>query len=371
VARASRRTHSKSTIGDVARHAGVSVMTVSRVLNGEGSVRPDTRARVLASVRELDYAPNAAARSLAKAEVVRIGVIYRNPSASYLCEFLVGLLDGGADRGVQLALVECRQEDEASVQAAIRRLVDGGVHGAVLTSTLAETELVRRQLKAEGVAAVGFAARAEGEMSCVRVDDRRAAYEMTQRLLSLGHRRIGLIKGHPHHSASAERVAGFEAAMREVPDSQGLVTQGFFTFQSGLDAATQLLESPLNPTAIFASNDDMAAAAVSVARRRGLDVPRDLTVVGFDDTSVATTLWPQLTTVRQPVSEMAAIAIDLLLQEIRGQRDGTAPDPTVRIVAHTLIERESSAPPRGAVLRRAASTVREGAEGRLRRAGAV
>ena len=193
--------------------------------------------------------------------------------------------------------------------------------------------------------AVGAGA-SEAEVSCVHVDDRAAAFEMTAHLLDLGHRRIGFIKGHPDRPASRARTAGFEAALATVPGVVATTAQGFFTFESGLAAAEQLLSDDDRPTAIFASNDAMAAAVISVAQRQGLVVPRDLTVVGFDDTQIAVTQWPPLTTVRQPVAAMAAAAIELLLDEIRAGRDGALTAPVDQVLPHVLIQRSSCAPPR-------------------------
>ena len=347
VRKPSRRSRAKVTIDDVAKKAGVSAMTVSRVVNAEKNVHPSTRELVLSVVRELNYAPNLAARSLAKADDVRVGLIYGNPSSAYLSEFLVGALDESTSRGAQLVLVKSRGADAAAAEDAVQQLIDGGVTGVVLTSPISESKHVSERLAAAGVPSVAVATgRFRGDVSCVRVDDRAAAYDMTRLLLSLGHRRIGFVKGHPNQTASAERLAGFEAALAERPGCAMEVAQGYFSFQSGLEAAERLLDGELSPTAIFASNDDMAAAAVSVAHRRGLDVPNDLTVVGFDDTAVATTLWPALTTVRQPVSSMAAMAINLLMQEIRALRDGQKPEPIDHVVEHSIIQRTSSAPPR-------------------------
>lgn len=347
--RPSRKTQNHVTIMDVARRADVSPMTVSRVMNGEQNVREKTRQAVLEAVRALNYVPNLAARKLASAEHVRIGVIYNNPSAAYLSAFLVGVLDESAGKGADLLLVKCESEgpEAGDEQAAVKRLIDSGVTGVVLPPPLSESKPVRRALKAAGVATVGVATgRFPGDFSSVRVDDRAAAGDMTRYLLDLGHRRIGFIKGHPNQTASAERLAGFEAALASVAGAEAMYAQGRFTFPSGLEAAEALLDAPNRPTAVFASNDDMAAAVVSVAHRRGLDVPGDLTVVGFDDTAISTTLWPALTTVRQPVSEMAAAAIDLLLRETRPARDGEAVKPTDLVVPHTLIIRQSSGPPR-------------------------
>jgi LacI family transcriptional regulator len=338
-----------ATIADVAARAGVSPMTVSRVVNADKNVSDTTRGRVLCAVRELNYAPNLAARSLARAEQVRIGCLYGNPSAAYLSEFLVGLLDESAGAHAPLLLVKCDGEDAASKRAAVAQLLENQVTGVVLPSPFGESRTVCASLAAAGVRAVAVATgRPQETLSCVRIDDRAASAEMTRHLLRLGHRRIGFIKGHPNVAASAARLEGFRSEVRATPDAKAKVVQGFFTFDSGLSAAEQLLDAQERPTAIFASNDDMAAAAVSVAHRRGLEVPGDVTVVGFDDTAVATTLWPPLTTVRQPTSAMAAAAMTLLLREIRAERDGESPHPVDQMVPYTLVERQSSASPRPA-----------------------
>jgi LacI family transcriptional regulator len=183
----------------------------------------------------------------------------------------------------------------------------------------------------------------------VSVDDFRAAYDMTRHVAALGHVRIGFVAGNPNQSASAERLRGFNAALADadLQRSDELVVEGLFTYRSGLDAAEQLLALSDPPTAIFASNDDMAAAAVAIAHRRGLDVPGDLTVCGFDDTALATTIWPELTTIRQPIVEMSRQAVEMLVREIRGRKTGRALEgPRHELVSHELIRRQSDAAPR-------------------------
>lgn len=346
MARVGRRGRSMVTISDVALRAGVSPMTVSRVVNEEPNVRHSTREAVTAAIRELNYAPNIAARSLAKAEAVRLGVIYSNPSAAFLSEFLVGVLDETQGEGAQVVLVRC-EDGEGAEMDAVRRLVEAGATGVVLPPPHSESEVVRAALARAGVAAAVVAAgRPPPDAICVRVDDRRAAYDMGVYLLELGHRRIGLIGGAPNQTSSGERLAGLRAALAEVGGARLVQAQGLFDYPSGLAAAEALLDSSDPPTAIFAANDDMAAAAVSVAHRRGLDVPRDLTVVGFDDTPTAVTLWPPLTTVRQPVRAMAARAVELLLRRLRARggavEDGEFAD---QVLPHALVERQSAAPP--------------------------
>ena len=169
---------------------------------------------------------------------------------------------------------------------------------------------------------------------------------MTEHLIAAGHTRIGYIKGHPNQSSSLCRFKGFRAALLEagIDFDPALAQQGYFTYRSGLNAAEKLLALRSPPTAIFASNDDMAAAVVSVAHRRGLDVPRDLSVVGFDDTSAATMVWPELTTIRQPVAAMADCAVDILLRSIRRKEQGSSV-LVDQVVAHQLIKRDSVASP--------------------------
>ena len=338
-----------TTIHDVAKRAGVSPMTVSRVVNGEPNVREATRAAVLAAVKDLRYAPNPAARSLAGAQSARIGLLYSNPSAAYLSEFLLGALDEGSRKSAHLLLEKCEVSSAAAERAAVRRLIDGSVAGVILPPPVCESHVILSELKKAEIPTVAVATgRFRADASCVRINDFKAAYEMTRYLLSMGHRRIGFIKGHPNQTASGERWLGFETALREADckPHAPIMEQGFFSYRSGLDAAEKLIATAPRPTAIFASNDDMAAAVVSVAHRRGLDVPRDLSVVGFDDTAIATTVWPELTTIRQPIASMAEAALDLLILDIRRRRDGESSTPVDHLVAHELIVRESAAAPR-------------------------
>jgi len=336
------------TINEVARHAGVSPMTVSRVVNGGKYVRENTRKAVLEAVRELNYAPNPAARSLAGVHGQRIGLLYANPSAAYLSEFLLGALDESSRLGLQLVL-EKSEPGVVESKRAVRKLVSGGVAGVILPPPLCDSAVIRSEIHAAQLPVVAVAAgKPPAEVLCVRIDDFKAAFEMTRYLIELGHRHLGFIKGHPNQSASDERWRGFVAGIQEsgasLPPPQ--VEQGFFSYRSGLDAARKLLSSGKPLSAIFASNDDMAAAVVAEAHRRGLDVPRDLTVVGFDDTLIASTIWPELTTIQQPIAQMAVEAVALLAGAIRGPRP--AGSEQHKLIPHALIARESaSAPPGG------------------------
>jgi len=349
--RSGRKHRDAVTIHDVARHAGVSPMTVSRVVNGENNVRESTRAAVMSAVSALNYAPNPAARSLAGADGARIGLIYNNPSASYLTEFLVGALDESSRKSTQIMLEKCELTSAAAERAAVLKLAEGGASGVILPPPLSESADVLEALREAELPAVAVATgRFNSKTSCVRINDYAAAVEMTNYLLSLGHHRIGFIKGHPNTTSSAERLRGFEKALHDagMRSDKALIVQGYFSYRSGLDAAESLLTLRPAPTAIFASNDDMAAAVVSVAHRRGLDVPRDLSVVGFDDTSIATTIWPELTTIRQPITSMAEIALDLVIRAIRERKNGLDLKPVDYLVAYSLVKRQSAAAPKNA-----------------------
>jgi LacI family transcriptional regulator len=342
-----RRRSSAPTISDVARHAGVSPMTVSRVINGEPNVRERTRNTVSAAIDELGYAPNEAARSLAGASQIHIALLYSNPSSAYLSEFLVGGLEQARRNNIQFVVEKCNDGPDAV--EAVRRLIAGGIDGILLPPPLADAAEVLAAMNETKMPAVVVTAIGMGEsISAVSIDDYNAASEMTRHIISLGHTRIGFIAGHPNQHASERRLMGFCDAMKtagiEAPAE--LRAQGLFTYRSGLDAAEQLLNLAEMPTAIFASNDDMAAATVSVAHRRGLDVPGDLTVCGFDDTPLAVEIWPELTTIHQPITKLSGAAAELLVQNIRAQRSGKKPKAKHIVLDFKLIRRQSDAAPR-------------------------
>ena len=335
------------TMADVAKLAGVSPMTVSRVMNGKGLVRESTRRKVAEAVAALNYTPNQEARNLAGSKPIRVGFLYSNPSAGYLSEFLVGLLSQSGLNNVQLFVEKCEAGQHEEEQT--RHLIGNGLDGIILPPPLCDSEAVIACVAEAGIPAVVVACGLPDErVGSVSIDDRKAAYEMTRHLIALGHQRIGFVVGHPNQTASAKRLEGYRAAIEEkgADKSEELVVPGLFTYRSGLDAAELLLALDERPTAIFASNDDMAAAAVAVAHRLGLDVPGDLTVTGFDDTALATTIWPELTTVRQPIAEMAREAVQSLVRRVRAQREGEDAQPERVGMAFELVRRQSDAAPR-------------------------
>jgi LacI family transcriptional regulator len=347
VRRARSRRIDAPTIADVAQLAGVSPMTVSRVINAEARVRQSTRETVEAAIATLNYAPNRAARSLAGAGPVSIGLLYSNPSETYLSAFLVGSLDEASRSDVQFIVEKCELGNHELEVA--RRMIEKGIDGLVLAAPLCDSTELLDQIAAEGVPTVLVGSGAPSALHhAVSIDEHGAAYEMTRHIIGLGHERIGFIIGSPSQIASTARLNGFRAALADagltVPDE--LIAQGYFTYRSGLTAAEQLLDAKDPPTAVFASNDDMAAATVAVAHKRGLDVPGDLTVCGFDDTALATAIWPELTTICQPIADMARTAIKLLARRLRRQADEDESEREHLVLDFTLIRRQSDAAPR-------------------------
>ncbi|NOW48439.1 LacI family transcriptional regulator [Novosphingobium sp. SG751A] len=332
------------TIHDVARVAGVSSMTVSRVMNDHPHVSKATRAKVMATVEAMNFSPNAAASSLRSA--LKIGLLYSNPSSSNLGEFLMGAFRQAGESGCQLMIEPSSAHPDGL--SAVNKLLGMGVDGIILPPPLCDSPDVLERLMQTGVPALGFAtAEPRPDTPAVMVDDFAGARLMTEHLIALGHRDIAFLRGDPMHSTARRREAGFRAAMREA----GLavrpewVAQGYFTYRSGMDAAQQLLGQESRPTAVFASNDDMAAGVSAVAHGLGLNIPGDISIAGFDDTSVATTIWPELTTIHQPIAEMSSSAVAAITELVRRRRAGESVPIRHDVIAIRLVERASTSAP--------------------------
>jgi LacI family transcriptional regulator len=335
---------SAPTITDVARRAGVSMKTVSRVLNAEPNVQPQMRERVMAAVRALNYRPNVHARSLARSRSSLIGLLYYASSAA----FVAGMQRGATGRCRELGyhlVVESLEDGAADVQQQLEHMISAlRPDGLILAPPVCDdTAVLATLLEARMPCALISPGSNAATLGRISMDDVSAAAEMTTYLLGLGHRRIGFIHGAASQAAAPRRYQGYRAALQQagVALDPALVQQGDFTFRSGLDACDRLLDLSAPPTAIFASNDDMALGAVFTAQRRGLSVPANLSVAGFDDSPLASLVWPQLTTVRQPVAEMAVAAVDLLVM-----RPTQPAAPAERVLPHALVVRASTAPPK-------------------------
>lgn len=312
----------KATIDDVAELAGVSIKTVSRVVNKEPNVRQVTRDKVLEAIAQLDYRPNASARSLAGNRSYVLGLLYGNPSANYVLDVQEGVLATCRPSGYDLLIHPCDYRDEGITKEIIDLIHQKRIDGLILTPPLTDHLAVLAVLKKIETPFVRIAPTLSKDVSpYVETNDEEAAYDMTCQLIALGHSHIGFICGHPDHKAVAHRYEGYKAALIEnnIVLNPAWVVQGFNSFESGEECARQLLEKKPRPTAIFAANDDMAAGAMMVAHQAGIKIPADLSVAGFDDTPVAHQIWPALTTVRQPIQQMARKATDLLIKQLKGK----------------------------------------------------
>ena len=344
-----------ATIVDVAAQAGVSIKTVSRVLNQEPGVNEHTRARVLEVVAALKYRPKLSARSLAGARSFIIGLLYYDPSAAFVGGVQQGATVRCREAGYHL-VVESLHGDAPDLEQQVERMVLAlRPDGMLLTPPLCDNPKVLKALKDTNTPCVLMSpdlvrghrgARNRASLPSVSMDDVHAAEELTNLLISLGHRRIALIKGAPDQSASSLRHQGFCNAMAQhgLTVDPDLIYQGDFTFRTGVEGAHQLLSRRARPTAVFASNDDMALGVLAAAHRLGLSVPQDLSVVGFDDSPAASLVWPPLTTVRQPTAEMARAAVEMLIGASAANEDDKA---LHCVLPHELVVRNSTAAPRG------------------------
>ncbi len=317
-------------------------MTVSRVVNKRGLVKDSTRLKVQKAIDDLNYRPNLSARRLAGGKALYIGLVYHNPSPGYLTKILVGGLSACRKNGHHLVLEDLGQhrpfkEPKKTAEA----LAKTGLDGVIVTPPLSDVEEFVDTLDDLGIPVIRIAARnIKTDKLHVSMDDEAAVSKIINHIIRHGHKDIAFIRGPENHPSTYHRFAGYKGAMRgnNLDIVTDYIVDGDFTYKSGLDAASALLDLPKPPTAIFASNDDMAAGAVTAAYMKGLAVPQDLSVAGFDDTEIATNIWPKLTTIRQPISEMSARAVNLLAAHIHG--DETA-ETLSTILDFELIERDS------------------------------
>ena len=335
----------RTTLSDVAKRADVSPKTVSRVLNDEPHVRADIRERVKRIAHEMNYHPNLAARGLIHQRSFLIGLTYERPSPSYVVELQRGALDRLRGTRYRLMVLPFNHASEKPGDL-IAFLRSAGLDGVLLAPPSCDVPEVLDALDAAHIA--------HGRISPVEMpergatagmDDRAAAREIARHLIDLGHRRIAILAGQEHHAASGLRMAGYRDAFAAAGIEPLAIEQGDFTLAGGQAAARRLLALPgPAPTALLAQNDDMAVGAIQAARDAGLSVPEDISVAGFDDAEIARLSWPRLTTMRQPVYDIAHAATDGLLHLLAGE-----PSPPRRELGHELVLRQSTAvPPPGA-----------------------
>ncbi|SEK86706.1 transcriptional regulator, LacI family [Sphingomonas palmae] len=327
----------RSTIKDVSERAGVSIKTVSRVLNKERYVGAATREKVEEAVRALNFRPSLAARSLAGRRSFQIGLICDNPSPAYVYAMQTGIRDRCEVDGVRMIAQPYDRNSGRLLEEVEALVATSHLDGLILTPPVSDHDEVLDFLKERGVRVVRVSPGHRPEASAaVFIDNRAAAYEVTRHLLSRGHRRVGHILGQRDFATSAQRYEGYLAALGEagIDPDPALIEQGDYDFASGARAAEAMLSLGSPPSAIFAASDDMAAGALAAAHRRGVRVPAELAIAGFGDDPLASYVWPPLTTTRQPVRDLAWNAADLLLlpEETFEQRE----------LPHALMVRDST-----------------------------
>jgi LacI family transcriptional regulator len=342
----------RATIDDVAELAGVSIKTVSRVVNKEPNVREETREKVEKAITHLHYRPNVSARNLASQRSRLIALVYDDPSAydipsaGYIIRMQNGILRACHTADYRFLIHPCNYRSDGIARELKVLIEHARPHGIVLAAPLSNMPRIVRAIAATGTPMVRLSPGTQnGEQYSVATNDREVSAEMTGYLASLGHRRIAFIKGHPSHKAVGNRYLGYVDGLRQngiEPDST-LVEKGDNSFGSGEAAGRRLLELANPPTAIFAANDDMAAGVIRAAALMKIDVPGRLSVAGCDDISLASQLCPTLTTIRQPLAAMAERAALVL---IRGSQKGS-PVRGIEVVPATIRVRESTGPAEG------------------------
>lgn len=336
----------KVTINDVAKHAGVSIKTVSRVTNNEPSVKQATVDKVNEAIKALHYQPNLAARNLAGNKSYAIGFIYDNPNAYYIIDMQNGILEACKNKGYELVIHPCNAKsaticDELTALVKYSRLA-----GLVLTPPLSEDQKVLKaltEIDAHYVRIIAGEKNNDQNGLTILVNDKFGAIEITQHLIDLGHKNIAFLSGDLHHESTKERLLGFKQALKNngLKLDKNYIIEGKYSFESGVDGANQLIKQLHRPTAIVACNDEIAAGALFAARLAGLDIPTDLSIVGFEDSPFSRQTWPKLTTVHQPNAEIAQVATELLIAKRREQSTTNS-----KTFTPELIIRDSSARPK-------------------------
>ena len=336
----------RATIDDVAALARVSIKTVSRVANREPNVSQVTRARVEKAIATLDYRASPAARNLAAQRSFLVGLLYddRSASVSYVMGIQSGMLAAVERADFQMLVHRCSFDQPGLVEGVLELARRSRLEGLVLTPPLSDVPALVRALDREHIACVRIApGKRAPRGQAVYSNDRSICAQMTEYLIDLGHRRIGFVVGHRRHAAVATRFSGYRDALARcgIGLDRRLVAQGQNSFESGIDCARQLLACRPRPTAIFASNDDMAAGVLFVAHEFGIEVPAQLSIAGFDDIPLARQTWPALTTIRQPIAELAERATQLLLARLEGRRVADSGADTIDSV---IVLRDSTGP---------------------------
>ena len=337
------------TIRDVAHHANVAMTTVSRVLNNEPNVRQETRERVLESVQTLGYKPNISARNLASTNSYCIGMFYDVLESNYFSMLLIGSLIQCRDEGYQLVIEAFDDKFNYQYTSILDRIRQLKLDGVILPEPICDYDVLVKALVACGIPYVRVSPQTDSHKApYVCIDDHAAAYNLTNYLISLGHKELGIIKGRERDNTSILRYQGFCSALEEhglscLPENE---TLGDYSYSSGVTCAEMMLGHKKKPTAIFASNDEMAAAVIATANRLGYSVPKDLSVAGFDNAAIGLNVYPNLTTINQNLQQLGCSATELLFQRIKKADDKENSEAPSSILNFEMIVRQSTAPPK-------------------------
>lgn len=335
----------KPTINDVARLAGVSKKTVSRVINQSPFVKEETRENINRIIAEIGFSPDPQARGLAFRRSFLIGLVYDNPNPQYVVNMQLGMLDAMRGSGYELVVHPCNRGNPTFLTDFRRFIERQKLWGVVLTPSVSEDDRVKAVLEEIGCSYIRIASVPVDEPEHIIVsNDRLGGRAAARHLAELGHTRIAFISGPSTFRSSHERRGGFEEELKErklaLPDSH--IMQGAYTFETGISCGTELLKREPRPTAIFAANDEMAAGVLHAIRRANLRCPEDVSVVGFDDFQIASSVWPPLTTVRTPTREIGRMAAEKLIGF--GADEEEHPREAAPTTSPVLVVRDSSGP---------------------------
>lgn len=316
----------KATINDVAKRAGVSIKTVSRVMNNEIYVRQTTRDKVQATVAELNYQPNLAARNLAGTKSFSIAYVYDNPNAYYIIDMQNGILSACKKQNFELLIHPCNAKADKIVDEVCNMVKQSRIAGVVLTPPFSEMpEFVQRILDLDvKVVRIMSGDVAPDDLSpCIMINDHQAALNITQHLIDLGHKNIGFIAGGKEHKSTTERLKGYKEALtlNNIEVNNNLIFEGEYSFDSGVIGAKKLMEEEIRPSAIFSCNDEIAAGALFSARIMGISIPEQLSLAGFENSPFSRQTWPKLTTADQPNQQIAEDAANMLINQIRNNKN--------------------------------------------------
>ncbi len=315
-------TTSTFTIRDVAKKAGVSVATVSRVLNNSASVTDETRDRIQAIAQKLHYVPNASARGLSTRRSDIIGLLLPAVNGDFFSEVIRGADQAAQQRGFHF-LVSSHHNNPAEIHAELQA-ISGRVDGLLLMSPNQDARSLRKSTLPANLPVVLLNCLPQGEpVDALTVDNRAGAFEIVQHLIGHGHKRIAIIKGLSQNIDSRERLEGYRLALKKngCERSSTLEIEGSFDESSGYDAAPAILNLRPRPSAVFAANDAMAVGALSALLDAGVSIPGEIALVGFDDTPVARYLTPSLTTVHVPISDLGTLAMNRIIDVVqKGKR---------------------------------------------------